>query len=138
MDRLSAHRFVANYFRLYLHAAALHLLVRWRRFLAAPRPAEVPEPTTEAARPLSGLPAAAQAEAARRRRWRQRRQRDPLGEGQPCTGRSLLIKVAAEVVASTRRVVVRRASSGPHRDWYRPVGERRCPPVLAVVPQVPG
>src|SRR5262249_37876508 len=28
MDRLSDHRFVANYFRLYLHAAALNLLVR--------------------------------------------------------------------------------------------------------------
>jgi hypothetical protein len=28
MDRLSDHRFVANYFRLYLHAAAMNLLVR--------------------------------------------------------------------------------------------------------------
>jgi hypothetical protein len=28
MDRLSDHRFMANYFRLYLHAAALNLLVR--------------------------------------------------------------------------------------------------------------
>ena len=32
-----------------------------------------------------------------------RRQRDPLGEGYPCTWRTLLIKVAAEVVVSTRR-----------------------------------
>jgi Transposase DDE domain group 1 len=31
MDRLSEHRFVANYFRLYLHAAAMNLLVRLRR-----------------------------------------------------------------------------------------------------------
>ena len=30
MDRLSDHRFVANYFRLYLHAAAMNLLVRLR------------------------------------------------------------------------------------------------------------
>ena len=36
MDRLSDHRFVANYFRLYLHAAALNLLVRLRREVAAP------------------------------------------------------------------------------------------------------
>ena len=31
MDRLSDHRFCANYFRLYLHAAAMNLLVRLRR-----------------------------------------------------------------------------------------------------------
>jgi len=36
MDRLSDHRFVANYFRLYLHAAAMNLLVRLRRFIAEP------------------------------------------------------------------------------------------------------
>src|SRR5215468_297568 len=39
MDRLSDHRFVANYFRLYLHAAALNLLVRLRREIAEPPPA---------------------------------------------------------------------------------------------------
>src|SRR4029079_11123551 len=31
MDRLSDHRFCANYFRLYLHAAAMNLLVRLRQ-----------------------------------------------------------------------------------------------------------
>jgi len=31
MDRLSDHRFCANYFRLYLHAAALNLLVKEKR-----------------------------------------------------------------------------------------------------------
>src|SRR5262245_59158195 len=40
MDRLSDHRFVANYFRLYLHAAAMNLLVRLRRFIAEPLPAQ--------------------------------------------------------------------------------------------------
>lgn len=34
MVRLSDHRFLANYFRLYLHAAALDLLVRLRREIA--------------------------------------------------------------------------------------------------------
>jgi hypothetical protein len=38
MDRLSDHGFVANYFRLYLHAAAMNLLVRLRRFIAEPLP----------------------------------------------------------------------------------------------------
>src|SRR5262249_31948234 len=40
MDRLSDHRFVANYFRLYLHAAAMNLLVRLRRFIAGPLPVQ--------------------------------------------------------------------------------------------------
>ena len=35
-DRLSDHRFLANFFRLYLHAAALNLLVRLRRATAGP------------------------------------------------------------------------------------------------------
>src|SRR5947207_2656829 len=39
MDRLSDHRFLANSFRLYLHAAALNLLVRLRREIAEPPPA---------------------------------------------------------------------------------------------------
>ena len=35
-DRLSDHRFLANFFRLYLHAAALNLRVRLRRATARP------------------------------------------------------------------------------------------------------
>src|SRR6516165_5007551 len=46
MDRLSDHRFCANYFRLYLHAAAMNLLVRLRRFIAEPLPALAPEVKT--------------------------------------------------------------------------------------------
>src|SRR5262249_29386968 len=110
MDRLSDHRFVANYFRLYLHAAALNLLARLRRQVAdlpAPAPAAVP---TEA---LAG--------EERRRYFRRRRQRDPLGEGTPCPWRTLLIKVAAEVIRSTRRVVVRLSGSWPHLDLFRHV-----------------
>jgi hypothetical protein len=34
--RLSDHRFLANFFRLYLHAAALNLLVRLRRSVGGP------------------------------------------------------------------------------------------------------
>jgi hypothetical protein len=39
MDRLSDYRFVANYFRLYLYAAAMNLLVWLQRFIAEPLPA---------------------------------------------------------------------------------------------------
>ncbi len=117
MDRLSDHRFVANYFRLYLHALAMNLLVRLRRQVAEPCPVE----TASAA---GAVPVEAQTGAERQRRFRARRQRDPLGEGQPCTWRLLLIKVAAEVVVSARRVLVRLSSSWPHLNWYRRVCER--------------
>jgi hypothetical protein len=108
-DRLSDHRFVANYFRLYLHSAALNLLVRLRQVVAVPPPVVV-ETATTAADPV-----------ARRRRHNERRRRDPLGEGQPGTWRLLLIKVAAEVEVSCRRVVVRLSSSWPYREYYEQV-----------------
>jgi hypothetical protein len=44
---------------------------------------------------------------------------DPLGEGHPCTWRSLLIKVAAEVTVSTRRILVHLSAAWPYLDWYR-------------------
>jgi hypothetical protein len=127
MDRLSDHRFLANYFRLYLHAAAMNLLVRLRRFIADPLPslalqAETALPTSQpsqAAGPADApcVPVEALTGAARQRHFRLRRQRDPLGEGHPCTWRTLLIKVAAEVIVRTRRIVVRLSSSWPHLDW---------------------
>jgi Transposase DDE domain group 1 len=115
-DRLSDHRFVANHFRLYLHAAALNLLVRLRRVVAVPPPV----PPAPAAAP-SG---------ARRSEHSARRRRDPLGEGQPGTWRLLLIKVAAEVVASCRRVVVRPSGTWPYLEHYRQVSR-----AVAGVPQ---
>ena len=139
MDRLSDHRFVANYFRLYLHAAAMNLLVRLRRFIAEPLlalapPMETVPPTSQPGEAIlpaagAGVPAEALAGAERQRHFRLRRQRDPLGEGHPCTWRTLLIKVAAEVVVSTRRIVVRLSSSWPHLEWYRRVCERLREPV---------
>jgi hypothetical protein len=139
MGRLSDHRFVANYFRLYLHAAAMNLLVRLRRFIAEPLPGPAPHvelaPATsqpgEAALPAAAtcVPSEALTGAERQRHFRLRRQRDPLGEGHPCTWRALLIKVAAEVVVSTRRIVVRLSSSWLHLEWYRRVCERLRDPI---------
>jgi hypothetical protein len=117
MDRLSDHRFLANYFRLYLHALAMNLLIRLRRQIADPPAlADPPGPPT--------LPREAQGVAERQQYFRARRQRDPLGEGQPGTWRLLLIKVAAEVIVSVRRVVVRLSSSWPHLGWYQHVCAR--------------
>ncbi|HEY7155144.1 MAG TPA: IS1380 family transposase [Gemmataceae bacterium] len=148
MDRLSDHRFVANYFRLYLHATAMNLLVRLRRFIAEPLPAvadhtEVAAQTGqpgEATPPTAAtcVPAEALTGAARQRYFRLRRQREPLGEGHPCTWRILLIKVAAEVIVRTRRIVVRLSSSWPHLEWYRRVCERLRVPLSPPVPQPSG
>lgn len=118
MDRTSDHRFLANYFRLYLHAAAMNLLIRLRRHVADP-----PRPEN------ADIPMSALAGADRRRYFGQRRRHDPLGEGQPCTWRSLLIKVAAEVVVSSRRVRVRLAANWPHLDFYRTLCQRLATPL---------
>jgi Transposase DDE domain group 1 len=127
MGRLSDHRFLANFFRLYLHAAALNLLARRRRQVAEPPAAVLPAEAT-------AVPAEARAGEDRRRHCRRRRQRDPLGEGQPCTWRTLLIKVAAEVLVSTRRVVVRLSSSWPHQDYFRHVCARLASAAPLAVP----
>jgi hypothetical protein len=88
-----------------LHAAALNLLTRLRRATTkAPTPASlgIAEP----------LPPEALPERARKRFFNRRRQHDPLGEGQPCTWR----KVAAEILTSSRRVLVRLSATWPHLD----------------------
>jgi hypothetical protein len=84
-DRLSCHRFMANFFRLLLHTAAFNLL--------------------NAVRDSSDLP-------------------EVLRVGQPCTWRLKLIKVAAEIVQSTRRVVVKLAANWPWHELYQSVATR--------------
>ncbi|MGO8747167.1 MAG: IS1380 family transposase [Thermoguttaceae bacterium] len=114
-DRLSDHRYLANFFRLYLHSAAANLLARMRPVIADPPP---PPPTVDDRPPeaLSGKQ--------RRDYFNLRRQRDPLGEGHPCTWRTRLIKVAAEITVSARRIVVHLAGSWPYLDHYQHVAQR--------------
>jgi hypothetical protein len=112
MDRLSDHRFMANYFRLYLHAAAMNLLVRLRQEIADPPPA-----------PEGDVPVAALVGAARKDDQNARRVQEPLGKGQPATWRLLLIKVAATVIVSCRRIVVRLSGSWPHWDFFEQIGQ---------------
>lgn len=124
-DRLSDHRFLANYFRLYLHSAALNLLVRLRH-------AEVqPPPTTAELGLPAELPTAAIDTPARKRFFNRRRQRDPLGEGFASTWRTRLIKVAAEVITRARRVIVRLSASWPHLDHFLAVSRIVSQPVPA-------
>ncbi|MBV8916920.1 IS1380 family transposase [Bradyrhizobium sp.] len=116
-DRLSDHRFLANFFRLYLHAAALNLLVRLRHLVVQPAP-------TSAALGLPAeLPTAALDEPDRKQFFNTRRARDPLGEGFACTWRTRLIKVAAEVITRARRVIVRLSGSWPHLDHFLQVSQ---------------
>jgi hypothetical protein len=110
--RLSDHRFLANYFRLYLHAAALNLLVRLRHVVVQP-----PPPLAELGLPAE-LPAEALDEPGRKKFFNTRRERDPLGGGFACTWRTRLIKVAAEVITRARRVIVRLSGSWPHLDQF--------------------
>jgi Transposase DDE domain group 1 len=123
--RLSDHRFLANFFRLYLHAATLNLLVRLRHAVvrSSPTPAEL------------GLPAEALDEPARRKFFNKRRGRDPLGGGFACTWRTRLIKVAAEVITRSRRVIVRLSGSWPHLDHFLQVSQAVSrPPVRSSPP----
>jgi len=84
-DRLSCHRFMANFFRLLMHTAAYNLL--------------------NAVRDDPSLP-------------------QVLRVGQPCTWRTHLMKVAAEVVQTTRRVIVRVAAQWPWWPLYKAVSAR--------------
>lgn len=113
-DRLSDHRYMANLFRLYLHAAAHNLLVRLRHVVADP-PQEftIPDVPTEAA---TGR--------ARRGHHNHRRERDALGQGHPCTWRTRLIKVAARITERARRVLVELSGSWPYLEHYRRVSEQ--------------
>lgn len=113
-DRLSDHRYFANLFRLYLHTAAYNLLVRMRRLVEVPLP-QVAAPE---------VPVEALAGRHRRAHHNRRREHDPLGQGQPCTWRTRLIKVAALVYESSRRVVVRLSASWPYLGHYQQVAQR--------------
>ncbi len=116
-DRLSDHRFMANFFRLYMHVAALMLLVRLRRLAPCP-PTTGMEPGPQGMLPVGALP-----EPQRKKYFSRRRHADPLGEGHACTWRTRFIKVAAEVVVRARRVIVRFSSSWPHLDQLWRIGQ---------------
>ena len=114
IDRTSDHRFMANFFRLYLHAGAFNLMARFRQALALP---PLPEPPP-------AVPPQALNDAERRRHYQRCRQRDRLAQAQPCTWRTLLIKVAAEIIVSTRRIVVRLSAHWPNLDYFQRVCQR--------------
>src|SRR5262249_12500636 len=95
-DRLSDHRFLANYFRLYLHSAALNLLVRLRQRGALPQPGVAAEPPAASPPP-------------RPRQANARRRRAPVGGARAARG------------GGWRRVVVRLSGSWPYLPYYQQV-----------------
>ncbi len=127
-DRLSDHRFVANYFRLYLYATSLNLLVLLRRHVALPL---TTQDLSESGDLPKDIPAEAFAGTDRKRFFNRRRARDPLGEGHAETWRMRFIKVAAEVIVRSRRIIVRLSSSWPHIDLFHMVSRR----ILDLVPK---
>ena len=92
-DRLSCHRFIANFWRLLMHTAAFNLL-NWLR-----DDERIP---------------------------------DELRRTQPCTWRSKVIKVAATVWQTARRVVISLAGQWPH--WRHYVAASRRGGALAAGP----
>lgn len=108
--RLSDHRFMANLFRLLMHAVALNLMIRFRREL----PDALPEDCRSAPLPDAERPGPATGAELRR--------------AQPATWRLRLIKVAAEVLVSCRRVLVRLSSAWPSLPTWRVVLQtvQRC------------
>ena len=122
--RLSDHRFVANYFRLYLHGFTLNLLIQMRHHVShAPTPAEVGI--------ASELPAETLAGAQRKLYFNRRRQADPLGTGHAETWRTRVMKVAAEIVVSARRIVVRLSSHWPYLSHLTDTLERLLAPTTS-------
>lgn len=111
-DRLSDHRYMANLFRLMMHTLAYNLLVRLRRFVAAP-----PQPP----RVNPELPLEARTPQQKRQHFNQRRKADPLGEGHASTWRTQLIKVGARIVQVHRRVRVLLSSTWPFWNHFRMV-----------------
>ena len=124
-DRLSDQRFVANFLRLYLHTIAYVLLIRARHVVA------LPLPTASAAGVDSDLPPETLPEPDRRDYFNHRRRSDPLGAGHIETWRSRILKVAAEIVVSARRIVVKISATWPHlADFQRVLEAIRALPQL--------
>ena len=118
-DRLSDHRYMANCFRMFLHCLANNLLVSLRRKIADPPAEECFSDYLE----QDAAPVEARTGRARRRHFNRRREADPLGEGHACTWWMRLIKVAARIEVTARRVHVFLSGSWPFLDHFRDVGQ---------------
>jgi hypothetical protein len=111
---------MANCFRMFLHCLAHNMLVTLRQAIAAP-PAE---DSSGEYLDQDAVPAEARGGRERRRRFNRRRQSDPLGEGHAGTWRMRLIKVAARIESTARRIRVYLSGSWPYLDHFRDIGQK--------------
>ena len=126
VDRLSDHRYLANCFRMFLHCLAANLLVMLRQHIAKPpvnepaAPVDYPAPETSTP---EQLPPEARTGRSRRRDFNRRREVDPLGEGHACTWRMRVIKVAARIQVTARRIRVFLSESWPFLHHFRELSQ---------------
>ena len=118
-DRLSDHRYMANCFRMFLHCLANNLLVSLRQTIADPPPEEASGDYLD----QDAIPVEARTGRERRRHFNRRREADPLGEGHAGTWRMRLIKIAARIKVTARRVRVFLSGSWPFLHHFRDVGQ---------------
>jgi hypothetical protein len=104
---------------MFLHCLANNLLVSLRQQIANP-PSEAGSSNYF---DQDAVPAEAQTGRARRSRFNRRRQADPLGEGHACTWRMRLIKVAARIKVTARRVRIFLSGSWPYLNHFRDIGQ---------------
>jgi len=120
-DRLSDHRYMANLFRLMMHCVSHNMLVSLRRLVALKEPSRAAGASASMEDDSVNQPFVETQQE--RRKHNDRRRRDPLGEGHPCTWRTHVIKVASRIVVSTRRIVLQLSASWPHLKYFRHVAD---------------
>lgn len=113
-DRLSDHRYMANLFRVMMHTMSANLIVQVRSIVSDPPPV---------VNSADDIPPEAQSPSQKRKRHNDRRRFDPLGEGHACTWRTLVIKVAARIVVSTRRIRILISSSWPYAHYLQKLSQ---------------
>lgn len=107
--RLSDHRYMANLLRTMMHSVACNLLTRLRSIVAV----QYVTPETM----IDNIPLEAASDYHKRQYRNAKRRHDPLGRGQAMTWRTLVIKVAARVVMTTREIRLLIPSSWPHANY---------------------
>lgn len=123
-DRLSDHRYMANFFRLFLHCLANNLLVDIRQ-RCADQSTGLHSTRTDAGQLGSDpLPTEALAGRERRKHFNHRHRQDPLGEGHASTWRMMIIKVAARIKVTCRRVYVQVSGSWPYLERLLKLGDQ--------------
>ena len=111
VDRLSDHRYMANLFRVMLHSLAHNLIVTMRSRMQPASDTAIAETVCCSD---TGQSSTGSKSGPARRTHNERRRRNVLGEAHPCTWRMLVIKVAARVVVSARRIRIMISKSWPH------------------------